>query len=113
MLLDKHIQLLEKLYDKTASGERRWKETIDKGVFQISSPNYTVQISRPDGIEQISIVDDDSDVIESFSIDDATGTDIDGGRKADLRNKFQQLYQMARRQALGADKALDDLLEYL
>jgi hypothetical protein len=113
MLLDKHIQLLEKLYDKTASCERRWKETIDKGVFQISSPNYTVQIAQPEGVERISIVDDDSEVIESFSYHDVRRAEIDESQKQDLLTKFEELYQMARRQALGADKALDDLLEYL
>lgn len=113
MLHDKHIQLLEKLYDKTASGERRWKETIEKGIFQISSPNYTVQISQSDGIERISIVDDDSEVIESFSYHDVRQASIDDSQKQNLLTKFEELYQLARRQALGAEKALDDLLEYL
>lgn len=121
MILDKHKALLEKLYDKTISGERRWTETFEPDVFQLSFPNYTVQIksgmvveSRRDRhVEKLEILNEDGETIESFDADDIRQSDLDGNKTIELCKKFYDLYREARRQALGADEALEEILDNL
>jgi hypothetical protein len=117
MSVEKHKKLLELLYSRTREGKVNWSDTVDRGSYLASFENYSVEISQqrnPDNPEEadvvISIRNSSGDVIESF-VDTDIGTQID---EQQLRREFYQrasaLYSMARRAALGTDKALDAII---
>ena len=96
-------------FSKTASNELEWKEGVYSASFQVSFPNYSLTLSENQrergGYDYvISILDADGSIIDTFS-------DIDLGEG--YYSKMVELYQNARRQALGVDKALDEILNEL
>ena len=124
MLLQKHITFLEKLYQKTISKGIKWKTSVERNQFQVSFPNYSVVISKTEDFDvnfnksqdtiHFSIINSDGDLIETFDSDDVVFFLAE--KNCDTRKmhrKLEDMYEMARRQALGADKALDEILEYL
>jgi hypothetical protein len=107
MALDKMTRLLLELVEKTNNGSLRWEGTAAEGVYQVSFPNFTVQISAR-GFDFV------------LTIRNAEGTILEEAADTEFSNKIQnpmatmnQLYVNARRQALGVDAALDNLLDEL
>ncbi|MGA8551587.1 MAG: hypothetical protein WB678_15260 [Stellaceae bacterium] len=118
METEKYQELVKRLIDKTNRREIDWKESSFSGVYQVAFSNYSITIgeessprqSAPDYV--ISIINSDGNTMDSFS--DVT---LDAGRDPERGlNYFEilrDLYGKARRQALGVDKALDEILNEL
>jgi hypothetical protein len=109
MANEKYQKIVDRLIDRTAKRQIEWKEGVNSGVFQVSFPNYSLILGQHDMVTGsfdyiISIIDADGNTIDTFS-------DIDLG--GDYYPKMGELYQNARRQALGVDKALDEILDEL
>ena|SRR5581483_1069783 len=101
----KHVALLERLIAKTAAGELPWKESANEGEYVVSFPNFSVGISFPVADVVLKIVNEQGQIIDQVD-------DPELGR-AGMINAFDQmkdLYESARRSALGADRALDVIL---
>ena len=124
MLLQKHITFLEKLYQKTISKGIKWKTSFERDQFQFSFPNYSVVISEREEFDDnfkkshdkihFSIINSDSDIIEEFDSDDVVSFLLEEGcNVGEMRQKLDEMYKMARRQAFGTDEALDEILRYL
>jgi hypothetical protein len=105
------------LYDKTVSGSISWNIGFSKDLY-CSFQNHAIYLrsSRDaDGepLEIIELKNSSDEVIDSF--DDTVIADsifdIDG--VANYYGLMMNLRNTARRQALGADKALDDILSDL
>jgi len=111
--------LIELLYDLTKSQGLVWQETEVDGVYQISFPTYSVSLSRrrnpdPEEAEKdywISIYNSDGKLIDEIS-------DVD--LQSDFSNPeltaFQymgELYDMARRSAMGVENAIQEILAQL
>jgi len=107
----KHIELLKLLYDKTIRGEIEWTESGTEGIFQVSFSNYSVLINSEGSPADysLSIVNDNGDVVDRFSDTDFTKEQYDNGWYL----KFEALYETARRTALGAEDALNSILDEL
>jgi hypothetical protein len=110
------LKLLRRLHAKTAQGQVQWEGTAKEGMFQSSFPNYVVRISvdsRGEGSAPdyfLTIRNAAGRVVESTS-DVAIDQGMNGPPQAFPLMK--ELHDMARRQALGVDKALDSLLSEL
>ena len=109
------LKLMQRLYAKTAAGQVQWERTANEDVFQSSFPSYVVRVSvepssNPEAPDYfLTIRDEHGRVIESTS-DVAILQAIPESKAFTL---MKELHDMARRQALGVDKALDSLLSEL
>jgi hypothetical protein len=109
MANDKYYKILERLINKTENGELEWKEGVYPETFQVAFSNYSLTVGQRSG------EDDTLDYV--ISIRDASGNVIDTFSDVDLGSGYfktmGELYENARRQALGVDKALDEILNDL
>jgi hypothetical protein len=113
MAADKYQQLVERLASKTDQREVVWKEAAGSDTFQVSFANYSLTLSVSQNRQGalfyvISILNSEGNTVDSFSDED-----IDEGTGGRYFNVMGELYHKARRQALGVDKALDEILEEL
>jgi hypothetical protein len=109
MVNNKYLQIVDRLIYKTNQRDIEWKEGVYPGAFQVSFPNYSLTLAPCEGEHGdtdyvIAVIDSDGNTIDTFS-------DVDLG--GDYFPKLAELYQNARRQALGVDKALDEILDEL
>jgi hypothetical protein len=106
---EKMVSLLQKLYQRTSEGRVPWQETEMPEVFQAAFPGYAVRIHHdPDsGDIVLSLFNE-----EGAQIEEVTDEDI----KNELQNSFtlmKDLYDTARRTAMGVEEALDKILAEL
>ncbi|HEV8718615.1 MAG TPA: hypothetical protein VGX03_38080 [Candidatus Binatia bacterium] len=116
MASEKLAVLLSQIHRQTQDGILGWEATIRGEVFQVAFPNYVVQIAKearlgPDEEEVteyvLKILNERNAVIEEI-----TSSDL----YENLRDPYglmSEIYASARRQALGPDRALDNLLQAL
>jgi len=113
---EKYRQLIALLVKRTDAGAA-WEPTERDGVFALSLPDYTVQISqrrRQDAQDDINIqiVGWTGTTIDSF-----THRDVARGLPPEeyqiVYSSMFELFEKARRKALGVDVALDKLIQEL
>ncbi|MGE5270661.1 MAG: hypothetical protein ACM3JG_13420 [Thiohalocapsa sp.] len=114
----KYLQLLDRLIQKTDAGELAWEETAAGDAFQVSFPNYAVILSEaetPTTIDYVvELVNADGRIIDRFSDVTLERTDPSSQRGGPRHfDRMKALFEVARRQALGVDKALDEILREL
>lgn len=104
---EKQEVLINKLREKTLQGLIAWTEGIEKNTYQTSLPKTSIQIERTFDEDcvtyTVSIFNEEGKLIESFNQYDLNTTST----------LFSEIYDNARRIALGADKILDDVLASL
>jgi len=101
---DKLIRIAHLIYEKTKNGEIKWEATADESTFQASLSNYSILIKRAAGTlggTTLQICNEQGQVIEEFTQFDF----IAGGFP-----QMAELFELARRMAMGVEKALDDLI---
>ena len=99
--------LLCALLERTEENKLSWEVTAWDSKFITGLVDYTVGINEEEGSYYLTIENGLSEVIDYITDDDLY--EIDGNSHAMMR----ALYGMARRNARGADKAIDDILRYL
>lgn len=104
---EKLRKLIDRLLVKTLAGELEWFEIPSQETFQVSFPSYSVEVERSDETTFLRVYNSDGKVLDWISDalmirDSKYGSD-------DIR-KFDELFQLVRRQVLGVDKALEELL---
>lgn len=111
MVIEKLVTLVQQIYEKTKSGELKWEETSEEGTFLVAFPNYVVQITMTPETEShyatyiLRILNERSIIIEEI-----TSASLS---EYYSREFFKELYEEARRKALGTEDAIDSLLESL
>jgi len=115
MKFDKQAALVLRLYKATSEGKLEWKPSSRDEAFQVSFPSFTVVLSVTNQDETaIEVKSDEGDTIDSFGDPQLTNAELIAAPPGDAISWFQamaELYRMARRTALGVDKALDDILK--
>jgi len=101
----KLIEIARLLLENTATGGVRWEKTATKGEFQTSFADYAIMIRGPSSEPSLYLSDEDGDIVEEL-----TSYDV---YKLEAENLLGPLYEAARRRALGADEALDQILSIL
>ncbi len=108
------------LHQKTVKGEIDWKETVLNGEYQASFSNYSIQISlvnsqgSPEACVKMSVIGEGGDEIESF-----TDEDIELQWLSEFESNLSpyvmmhDTYGAARRLAVGAEKAINQILSEL
>jgi hypothetical protein len=118
--MDKQRTLVGLLLKKTRRGELEWSEGIAKDSYQVSLSNNTIRIRPISNREteelndyEFSLVNRDGKVVDTFS-------DVEIGHtmgEGPTRNKFyadvSELYEIARRTALGSEQVLNEILSEL
>lgn len=118
----KYYRLINSIFKKTRDGSMSWEETDEDDVFQVSFPDYSLRISRvptrsqdPDGEDIIlRIYNNEGKLIDE--VDDAMIYQYDPERRFSGLSSYQamyEIYNIARRQALGVEQALDSLLNLI
>jgi hypothetical protein len=119
--LKKQAALVEKLIERSEADLIDWKPTVDDSAFQVSFKNYTIRLSSKYRRDEsgdyvtdyiVELLNEEGAVADRFS-------DTDLMQDAELRERatwwkdMGRLFEKARRSALGADKALDSVLQEL
>ncbi len=115
-------ELIKKICHQTQEGKITWDATVSKNRFQTAFPKFTVEIGEYETSGQygeesmdyrLTINDESGKALESISDVDVqtkiTPTLPPGRAFATMRD----LYNNARRRALGVDAAIDALLSSL
>lgn len=110
MASEKHIALVSQLLRQTHDGKLEWEESALSGAFEVAFANYSIRMYQDNADYWLGILDKTGRLIESFSDVDVRDAEWEAGNSYAA---FQKLYTMARRVALGAEKALNELLEEL
>jgi hypothetical protein len=107
---EKLINLVRRLSLSTSEGVINWGATEKSGVFQSSLAGYAVRVdARKSKVHAgeneyfITIIDPFGDVVEEMGDEE-----FDGGYSI-----MKNLYDSARRESLGVDKAIDEILKDL
>jgi hypothetical protein len=117
MALEKQWEMVRLLVERTEAGAVSWKHSAVDDAFLVSFRNYSLllrKIASKEGAEpdfEISLINEDGAVAESF-------TDIElfhacGPFSGEGNVPFKvlgKLFELARRQASGADKIVDEIL---
>ncbi|MEN6441924.1 MAG: hypothetical protein ABFD97_25465 [Syntrophobacter sp.] len=115
--LEKQAEFVKRLHGRTLDGDLNWYKTESDGVFQFQFPDYLVQVYQrwADDNEDtvytyISIFNKEGGLIDTFN-DTALSESESMG--ADSTFFMVDLYENARRIAMGMEQALDNLIYIL
>jgi hypothetical protein len=118
MTESKLLELLSRIESKTMKGEMKWEATAEQEQFQTILANVILRIDLErvdfEHVPTLTLVNKDGVVMES--IQGAMLRDASSRAYNDEWLPARQLaniHKFARRQALGLDKAIDDLLSQL
>lgn len=107
MSYPKIAKLVSALLTQTSNGELNWSQTEISGMFQASFPRYSVRIYPLNNDYILQIINELGDIVEEVSDPDLNDV---------LSNSYQtmgNLHDAARRNAMGVESALDDILNSL
>jgi len=112
MSYPKMANLVLSLLRQTNNGKLGWDQTEKVDVFQASFPRYSVRIyteqKSPFQMDYIiQIINDMGEIIEEVA-DTELNSVMD-----DAYRDMKDLFESARRNAMGVEQALDDLLDFL
>jgi hypothetical protein len=113
MAVDKLRTLINRLLNRTRTAELRWSETPSQEAFQTSFPNYSVEVEQAEGGIFLRVYNSEGRVLDWTSDARIGHEDKSEREQTDDAEKLEELFSLARRQALGTDRALDELLTEL
>ena len=111
-MASRQAKLVDLLDKKQREGKLSWETTEKVKIFQTAFTDYSVRITErrnENGADDIfiSVFNEEGDLLEEFS-DLSVGSELPRAYET-----MSRLYESARREALGVDKALDSLLDEL
>lgn len=115
----KHANLIDRLYDKTEGKTIDWEYDEARSEVSADVGNYKVSLvaaSNPNGspVEVVRIKEGFSNrLIEAFNDEELDGLHLRANGFESYWQKMEALRSAAYRQALGAEKAVDDILKEL
>lgn len=104
---DKFFTLVKKLKQLTEQDKIRWGKSADSDGYLFSFPNYSVLLHIDAGIIYLDIYDETGLLIDQTSRNELALEDLR------LADDLTALYDTAKYQSLGVDKALDSILSNL
>jgi hypothetical protein len=104
MANEKAAELIKVILEKSRAGEVTWKKTSSKRTFLASFPKYSVTIEGPDFSPTFRLHTETGETIEEINILGVSGA---------TKGEMGELFQLARRQSLGGEQAVDELLKIL
>ena len=119
MAYKKLAVLAHRLHQRTLEGKVDWELTANTDVYQASFASYAIRISTqpsresPGAVDvEISVVDDEGLVVESFLDVDLPREMFEevAGTERHPYQDMKETYDTARRLALGSEKAINEIL---
>lgn len=114
MLSNKIITLVRRLFQMTQENKLQWVETAREGVYQLGIDDYIVRVAEEHGDDEKSppnyvlrVCNAKGVVLEQVTDDDISERVHDAGEF------MRDLYQRARRIAMGVETALDRIIQRL
>lgn len=113
---NKYVQLVDALLAKTKAGKVPWEIESNSGI-SVESTSTIIRLSVT--------TDENYENVYSLDIYASNGTHVDGftdntlsalpldDSEASFYSRMDEIYSLGRRQAIGADKAIDDFLKDL
>jgi hypothetical protein len=105
MAEERLAEITNLLLEQTRSGAVEWEKTTQRNQYQTSFARYSVIISGSSDAPNLRLCNEDGEVVEELTGVGAIGLGAFDSLKA--------LFEAARRRALGADQAIDELLKLL
>ena len=104
---EKIVALLGRVYEKTQNGELRWEQTANPNAFTVSFARFSLSLERIPETE-----DTHSFIVLRISNDQGRTVEELFDRQARRMgfSDMDDLFERARRIAMGFDEALDELL---
>jgi hypothetical protein len=116
-MMEKQKKLIALLLKKTQRGELDWSEAIGKEAFQVSFKENSVRIratpnqSSPEESDyEVALLNDEGRIVDSFTDIDLGNTENESAAKQRIFAATRDLYDLARRTALGSEKVLNEIL---
>ena len=117
MSYEKIARLVKVLSNQTKDQELKWNETETEGIYEISFKNYSVRLSKNQKFNEIiqdfepiiilELANQNGEIIEQIT-DENLGKLIH-----DPYGTMKEMYETARRQAMGVESALDEILSLI
>jgi hypothetical protein len=118
MISPQMIQLIQRLHDRTAAEGLPWQEAEADGVYQITFPTYSVSLSKRRSVHPeaekdywVSIYNANGKLIDEISDLEFPADFAIDGKPPYLY--MEELYEMARRTALGVEGVISQILAHL
>jgi hypothetical protein len=120
MAENKIVILVSKIETNTISNALNWEATAETNEFQTTLANFVVRIGEqfdpeypehPDYV--LKIIDHDGNTMESTTNADLVKMEHKTFGVRHPYEVMQSIFKMAKRQALGVDKAIDSILSEL
>lgn len=115
--MEKLAQLAQRLLARTDNGAIRWDATDHETKFATVMSKGSIVIGKLSTVAsyRLEIRNDAGTTLEDVSVDARSEFDIlpMSPAERDLKVVLPKLYDLARRQALGVDEALDSFLDEL
>jgi hypothetical protein len=120
-MMEKQKRLIDLLLNRSKKNELEWREAVQKNAFQVSFRDNTVLIKRkasqtgdPDESDyEYQLINDEGKTVDSFTDVELMSTEDERAEKLSWYRKSEELYDMARRTALGSEKVLNQILSDL
>lgn len=114
----KYRTLIDVLYERTKSKSVKWRyEASDRSVWvRLAGQIISLTASSNDDFEplcKLVITNSDGDFLEGFNDENLRGDQPKTALFNDWYTLMASLFEMAKRQATGADEALDNILKEL
>ena len=113
MISNKIVKLVRRLFQMTQENKLQWVETGREGVYQLAIDDYIVRVAEEKADDQsptkyvLRVCNAKGIVLEQVS-------DVDISERVHEAGEFMQdLYQRARRIAMGVETALDRIIQRL
>ncbi len=119
--LEKALALVQNLYVRTSDGDVDWQVTGNERAFQAQLGDFTLRLTRIPDIEyqdspdyELRVLDKSEREVESIT-NRSLRPVMDRSTPEGLNpySLLDRTFEMARRQALGVDQAMDTLLQSL
>lgn len=107
MSYSKIATLIKTLLKQTSNGELQWAQTEKTATFQASFPRYSVRIYPQNSDYVLQILNDQGDTVEEIADPDLRDV------LASPYKTMGDLHDSARRNAMGVETALDEILNFL
>lgn len=119
MSYQKIADLVTKIYKKSNDGTIEWEATEKEGTYQLSFSNYSVRIFTKENKNIydnnqyeddyiLQILNDEGELVEETN--DGQLSQLLGEKSFEI---MKHLYEIARRQVMGVENALDSILNEL
>lgn len=115
----KYKMLMDRLYDKTDAKELPWQsDIIDDDIVSTSIGDRTIEVGDArngsnEPIIRVVIRDANGRIVEQFDDENLLGLSTGRPQFQTYWPLMKDLLSMAQRQATGADKALDEIIDAL